>query len=181
MYACAHVRTSRIRTHVGARMTHTRALRVRSRLFVYSGSIFFCQPKVTPKIISKNSLRERNERGRVSAMKLGNTFTVQSQPWGLFRRSGHRVLCSDGQIRACQMAQTADTFFSIPASIRIAGKSISGYVTTESEYDFTEKKEYCAYSFRQHTNQKNQHNLPPWPSSIDGPEKLALVKKAYSM
>jgi hypothetical protein len=31
----------RIRTHVGARMTHTRALRVRSRLFVYSGFIFF--------------------------------------------------------------------------------------------------------------------------------------------
>jgi hypothetical protein len=78
------------------------------------------------------------------------------------------------------MAQTADTFFSIPASIRIAGKSISGYVTTESEYDFEAKKEFNCYSFRQHTNQKNQHSLPPWPSSIDGPEKLALVKKAHS-
>ena len=133
------------------------------------------------KLISEIYLLALGESDRVTAMKLGNTFTVQSQPWGLFRRSGHRVLCSDGQIRACQMAQTADTFFSIPASIRIAGKSISGYVTTESEYDFQEKKEYCAYSFRQHTNQKNQHNLPPWPSSIDGPEKLALVKKAYSM
>jgi hypothetical protein len=77
------------------------------------------------------------------------------------------------------MAQTADTFFSVPASIRIRGKSISGYVTTESEYDFSEKKEYTCYSFRQHTGQKSKHALPDWPNSIDGPEKLKLVKMAY--
>lgn len=66
----------RIRTHVGARMTHTRALRVRSRLFVYSGFIFFCQPKATPEIISKNSLRQLGESGRVSAMKTKNQWAV---------------------------------------------------------------------------------------------------------
>lgn len=111
-------------------------------------------------------------------MELGKTFTSTRQPWGVFNRNGHRVLCSDGKIRACEMAPTADTFFSVPASIRIAGKSITGYVTGEDAWDAANKVSYKAHSFHQHDGQEAKHLLPKWPANY-GPDYLALVKMAY--
>ena len=53
------------------------------------------------------------------------------QPYGLF--SGGRALCPDGKIRALKrIASTADTFFSIPASVTYKGKTVAGYVTIET-------------------------------------------------
>ena len=40
------------------------------------------------------------------------TSLSQTYPWGFFRRIGHRLLCADGVIRAAELAQCADTFFS---------------------------------------------------------------------
>jgi hypothetical protein len=99
----------------------------------------------------------------------GKTHLNVSYPWGLFRRYGHRVLCSDGKIRACTMAQTADSFFSVPASIRIKGKTITGYVTGEEQQWIKGHKEYepflRVHSFRAHTGQP--HNpLPAWPNTV---------------
>jgi hypothetical protein len=90
---------------------------------------------------------------------LGKTFILRTPQWGLNAPHGHRVLCADGVIRACSMAQTADTFFSTPASIRIRGKSISGYVTTE-DTDGISVPDSPVYSFRAHTGQ----DAPYWPS-----------------
>ena len=112
-------------------------------------------------------------------MKLGKTFTVTKQPWGLFARNGHRVLCSDGKIRACAMAQTADTFFSVPASIRIKGKTVTGYVTTENEWERETGETFEAYAFRQHNGQE-EFGLPPWPTYVDGNKLLQLVKLAHA-
>lgn len=98
------------------------------------------------------------------------TYTKQSYPWGLYHRNGHRLLCSDGKIRAAELSQCADTFFSVPASIKINGKRISGYMTTEEQKWITGEKEtefLSCYSFRQHTYQKNAHNLPEWGSLTD--------------
>jgi len=83
------------------------------------------------------------------------TYVSQSYPWGLYNRHGHRLLCSDGTIRAARLAQTADTFFSIPASINIRWKTVSGYATIE------ERNGERVFCFRHHT----QHNdrLPAWP------------------
>jgi len=83
------------------------------------------------------------------------TFVKIQQPWGLFCRNGHRLLCSDGRIRAATLASTADTFFSVPASIRIKGRTISGYYTTE-EYN-----ENRIHVFRHHTIHSDK--LPKWP------------------
>lgn len=86
---------------------------------------------------------------------MNKTYVSQTFPWGLFKRQGHRLLCSDGTIRAARLASTPDTFFSIPASISIKSKTVSGYATTE---DYNGERIFC---FRHHT----QHNdkLPAWP------------------
>jgi hypothetical protein len=58
------------------------------------------------------------------------TSLVQSFPWGLYW-SG-RAMCSDGRVRALKrIAQTADTFFSVPAAVTVAGRTVAGYVTVE--------------------------------------------------
>ena len=45
-----------------------------------------------------------------------------------------RAVCSDGKVRAVrfQNGGIADTFFSIPASVKVNGRTVSGYVTTET-------------------------------------------------
>ena len=59
---------------------------------------------------------------------LGTELTV-SYPWGIINIAG-KALCSDGKVRTLKrIAETADTFFSIPASVRVAGKTVAGYVT----------------------------------------------------
>lgn len=101
---------------------------------------------------------------------MNQTRVTQRQPWGLYARNGHRVLCSDGVIRAAEMAPTPDTFFSVPASVRIKGKSVRGYVTTAEGLDGG--RVYC---FRQYASAGDI--LPPWPSSLE-PEHDALLARA---
>lgn len=98
------------------------------------------------------------------------TFTKQSFPWGLFHRNGHRLLCSDGKIRSAELAQTADTFFSVPAKVRVNRKWVSGYYTGE-ENEAGER--VCA--FRHHTAHADK--LPAWPDKFT-PEHETLLSKA---
>lgn len=57
------------------------------------------------------------------------TWIERSQPWGL--NVAARVLCPDGVVRKCKrIAETADTFFSTPASVEVRGKTVAGYITT---------------------------------------------------
>lgn len=102
----------------------------------------------------------------------GKTYVSRSYPWGLHPRNGHRLLCADGIIRSAELGETADTFFSIPASVRINGKRISGYASVEK--DSTWKTE--VYVFRHHTNQNAP--LPSWPSSLEPSFDLLIAKAA---
>lgn len=86
---------------------------------------------------------------------MNKTYVSQTYPWGLFKRHGHRLLCSDGTIRAARLAPTPDTFFSIPASINIRRKTVSGYATTE---EHNGERIFC---FRHLT--KYNDRLPAWP------------------
>lgn len=104
---------------------------------------------------------------------LGKTHVSRSYPWGLHPRNGHRLLCSDGVIRSAEMAETADTYFSVPASIRINGKRITGYTSCERD----SKWEHEVWVFRHHTNQNAP--LPAWPSSFE-PEFDVLISKAIT-
>ena len=54
-------------------------------------------------------------------------------------------MCADGKVRAAELAECPDTFFSIPASVRIKGKRITGYATTD------ERDGQRVYTFQPHT------------------------------
>jgi hypothetical protein len=58
------------------------------------------------------------------------------QPWGFYH--GGRALCSDGAVRRLhRIAITADTFFSVPAAVKVRGKTVSGFVTVETVQGFS--------------------------------------------
>lgn len=62
---------------------------------------------------------------------VNGTYIETRMPWGLIVKA--RALCSDGVIRTCKrVASTADTFFSVPASVTVKGRTVSGYITVES-------------------------------------------------
>src|SRR3990172_7289488 len=50
-----------------------------------------------------------------------------------------RALCSDGKVRAVRFTGDgiADTFFSIPASVKVSGRAVSGFVTVETVTGFS--------------------------------------------
>lgn len=56
----------------------------------------------------------------------GTSVTVR-MPWGLFVKG--RAVCPDGKVRAIRLSDCADTFFSIPASVKYRGKTVAGYAT----------------------------------------------------
>lgn len=65
-----------------------------------------------------------------------DTHIDSVNPFGLY--VGGRVLCSDGVVRTLKrIAQTPDTFFSVPAAVSVNGKTVSGYVTFETEQGYT--------------------------------------------
>jgi hypothetical protein len=98
------------------------------------------------------------------------TSLATTYPWGLFHRTGHRLLCADGIVRAAELAQCADTFFSIPASIRIRGKRITGYATSD------EADGVRVHTFRPHDRHKLEHPQLAWPASYTE-ENAAILKK----
>ena len=56
------------------------------------------------------------------------TSLMVRYPWGI--NVAGRAMCPDGTVRALsRIAPTADTFFSIPAAVKVRGKTVSGYVT----------------------------------------------------
>lgn len=86
------------------------------------------------------------------------TCLINTQPWGIY--VGGRALCSDGKVRAIKrLAQTPDTFFSIPASVTVKGKTVAGYVTTQTisgssvaTIDDPMVVKFIAYTYRKNGN-----------------------------
>ena len=66
------------------------------------------------------------------------------------RTSASNVLCSDGRRRHARITTEPNTFFSIPASVKVHGKTVSGFITTEND-----DIHFTAYS-----NRKNGDLLP---------------------
>ena len=91
-----------------------------------------------------------------------------SYPWGLIRRNGNRLLCADGVIRAAELAQTPDTFFSIPAYIRIKGKRIEGYASSD------ESKGERVYTFCPFNDELNEFPFLTWPDRSTEENQKAL-------
>ena len=54
------------------------------------------------------------------------------------RHVSGRALCADGIVRALRFGSgIADTFFSIPASVKVKGKTVSGFVSVETLAGYT--------------------------------------------
>lgn len=74
----------------------------------------------------------------------GTSVTV-TMPWGCFVKG--KAVCPDGKVRSVRLAITADTFFSIPASVVVKKKRVSGFVTfAEDHGDNTRWVEFVPYS-----------------------------------
>lgn len=88
------------------------------------------------------------------------TYTVQSYPWGYYR--GGAALCPDGKVRKLKrISTTADTFFSVPASVTVKGKTVSGYIgfTSVNGYDTTTADDPAIVRFYPYQYGKNGHLL----------------------
>lgn len=64
-----------------------------------------------------------------------------------------RALCPDGKIRQLKrISISADTFFSIPASVTVRGKTVAGFVSTNTLNDSTSVVKFTPYKYRKNAN-----------------------------
>ncbi|KKN83827.1 hypothetical protein LCGC14_0294800 [marine sediment metagenome] len=80
---------------------------------------------------------------------------VRFGPW-LIATACQNALCSDGRRRYVKITQEPDTFFSLPGSVKVSGRTVTGFVTgieflPEGERDY----KFVAYAYG-----KNGHLLP---------------------
>ena len=74
--------------------------------------------------------------------------------WGPTLTKVVDALCEDGRRRTARVTGEADTFFSVPASVKVAGKSVSGFITGRESEENQQDYEFIAYSYG-----KNGHLL----------------------
>lgn len=91
--------------------------------------------------------------------------------WGFTGSKITNVLCSDGKFRTFTASAEADTFFTTPGSIKVKGKSVSGFVWHDNmiwdEAEFPDGLwKFTAYGFK-----KNGHLLPEWKKNCSGCHK----------
>jgi len=76
---------------------------------------------------------------------------------------GGRAVCSDGRVRSLKrIAAYADTFFSVPASVSVSGRTVSGYVSvsTLSGSSVPTEDDPAIVVFRRYDYGKNADLLP---------------------
>jgi hypothetical protein len=80
-----------------------------------------------------DAIRERE----IMEYALGTFLELESGPFACGFVHG-RALCTDGKVRTVRFKTgIADTFFSVPASVSVKGKTVSGYVTVETVEGWT--------------------------------------------
>ena len=75
---------------------------------------------------------------------------------------GGAALCSDNKVRKLKRVGVPDTFFSMPASVRVKGKTVSGYITTDTRDGFSTESptDLMMVRFRAYNYGKNAYLLP---------------------
>lgn len=63
------------------------------------------------------------------------TWTETVGQWGRFTRA--RAICPDGKARIVRLAETADTYFSVPARVSYKGRTVYGFVTFHDDQGLT--------------------------------------------
>ena len=79
----------------------------------------------------------------------GTSLTMR-MPWGVYM--GGRAMCSDGVVRTLsRISITADTFFSVPAAVKVKGKTVSGFITVDTLNDSGSVVKFIAISGRKNS------------------------------
>lgn len=86
----------------------------------------------------------------------GAALLYSRGPWASLV-GARRVLCPDGKRRYAVVTGEPDTFFSVPARVTVAGRSVSGFVATDNDQDV------C---FTANPDGKNAALLPDWPPTL---------------
>jgi hypothetical protein len=84
------------------------------------------------------------------------TYIIHQMPWSIYVSGA--ALCPDGKVRRLKrIASTADTFFSIPASVTYLRKTVSGFVTVKTldGFDTPTEEDPAVVKFIPYTYGKN--------------------------
>lgn len=74
------------------------------------------------------------------------TYLEVTRPWGICVAGA--ALCADGKVRRlARISDTADTFFSVPAAVKVRGRTVSGYVTVDTANDDTATVYFLRYDY----------------------------------
>lgn len=95
---------------------------------------------------------------KTSEYALGTSIT-RSGPWSVIVSA--RVMCADGKVRTARNVKTADTWFSVPCTVTVKGKTVAGFlaVNTVDGYDTATDSDPAVAYFRAYTYRKNGHLL----------------------
>jgi hypothetical protein len=89
------------------------------------------------------------------------TYVETCLPWSTFVSAA--AMCSDGKVRkVTRIAQTADTFFSVPASVVVNGRTVAGYITfsTRAGFSIATESDPARVEFHAYAYRKNGGLLP---------------------
>lgn len=105
------------------------------------------------------------------------TSITQAYPFGTHVAA--RVMCSDGRVRTVKrIAETADTFFSVPCAVTVAGRTVAGYLTIEarSGLSTTSDSDPAVVKFAACDYGRNADALPAglWRSTTPATRTLAV-------
>ena len=89
------------------------------------------------------------------------TYTEHTGPWQIMTRA--RALCDDGVVRQVRNIRTADTWFSVPCSVVVKGKTVAGYLTggTLSGSEVATVDDPSVVRFHAYTCRKNHALIVP--------------------
>ena len=69
----------------------------------------------------------------------------------------HAALCADGKVRSAQVTNHPDTFFSVPARVKVNSKTVTGILYIAKEWTGTPQIQFTPDRWR-----KNARLLPHW-------------------
>jgi hypothetical protein len=75
------------------------------------------------------------------------------------------ALCSDGRRRRVRLTSEPDTYFSIPGSVCVHGKTVSGFIMQATDYDATDEAHANDTIFSAVLYGKNAALLPNIPAA----------------
>ena len=82
--------------------------------------------------------------------------------WGSETLESVDAVCSDNHVRRVHVTGEPDTWFSLPARVTVAKKTVTGFLTTDEESTGDPERPYVqVWRFAAYGYRKNTNVLPP--------------------